>query len=353
MTLTNSVQEAKFVIPLPPIEEQRRIVTKLDELMAFCDQVEVGQTEREKSRDTLVAAANYHLNHEEGPKDFQGYSAFYISHLPRLTESLDHLRILRTTLISLAVRGQLEPQNAKDEPASRLLERIKIEKAELGVGVESKKNRLPTKPCATFSLPSTWCWAALGDLSIDFRYGTSTKCSYEPTGVPVLRIPNVIGGRIDLTDIKYGSLNEKEIKDLSLQLGDLLIVRSNGSLNLVGRPALVGRSAVGFCYAGYLVRVRPSTKNIDGHYLLLALGSAHVRDQIEIPIRTAVGLKNVNATELSSLLVPVPPLAEQHRIVAKVDALMALCEELDRRLSDGRRLSTKLLESVLYDSLNR
>ena len=147
-------------------------------------------------------------------------------------------------------------------------------------------------------------------------------------------------------------MTEREANDLRLQLGDILIVRSNGSLNLVGRPALVEAQAVGFCYAGYLVRVGPALFISITHYLVLALNTAHVRDQIEIPIRTTVGLKNVNATELSGLTIPLPPLAEQHRIVAKVDELMALCDRLETQLTIVQTESRRLLEAAVHEALN-
>ena len=228
------------------------------------------------------------------------------------------------------------PQDANDEPASELLKIIQAEKARLVKAGEAKGLKqyfVAAGIDKPFNIPKTWLWISLGDIAFGFRYGTSVKCSYEPTGEPVLRIPNVDHGRINIEHLKFGALSVREAEDLRLQLGDILMVRSNGSLNLVGRPALVESHAVGFCYAGYLVRVRASTIHLDSRYLLLALNTTHVRDQIEIPIRTTVGLKNINARELSNLTIPLPPLAEQHRIVSKVDELMAVCDRLEVKLT--------------------
>ena len=177
------------------------------------------------------------------------------------------------------------------------------------------------------------------------------KCSYEPTGEPVLRIPNISKGRINIDDLKYGPLLEREALELRLQVGDILMVRSNGSLSLVGRPALVEAHVAGYCYAGYLVRVRTSDLDLYSRYLVLALSTTDVRNQIEIPIRTTVGLKNVNATELSELTLPLPPLAEQHRIITKVDELMALCDQLERRLIFTQSENYNLLKAVLNQAL--
>ena len=110
------------------------------------------------------------------------------------------------------------------------------------------------------------------------------------------------------------------------------MIRSNGSLGIVGRSAVVTPDAEGMSFAGYLVRLRTLTEQLNIRYVWLALNSYAVREQIERPIRSAVGLKNVNLTEFSNLSFWLPPLAEQHRIVAKVDELMTLCDRLEANL---------------------
>lgn len=344
-----------FQISIPPVTEQHRIVAKVNELMTMCDLLEKADDERERRRKQLTAASHHHLNNGANLEALRTHSFFYINYLPRLTAQPEQIPSLRRTILSLAVRGQLVPQSPTDEPASELLQRIQAEIAHLvSAGEVKEQKRFDAGRSATeaFDIPQPWVWVSLGQVAFGFRYGTSMKCSYERTGEPVLRIPNIDNGRISIDDLKFGPLPKREADELRLRLGDILMVRSNGSLNLVGRPALVEANAVGYCYAGYLVRVRTSNIYLDGRYLLLALSSAHVRDQIEIPIRTTVGLKNVNATELSSLTIPLPPLAEQHRIVAKVDELMALCDRLEAQLIEGQDETTHLLESVLHHALN-
>jgi hypothetical protein len=136
------------------------------------------------------------------------------------------------------------------------------------------------------------------------------------------------------------------------QLPHMLCV-TNMLLHGIENPSFVRRdNTLARPYISYLVRVRTSTKHLKTRYLVLALQSRVVRDQIEIPIRTTVGLKNVNATELSCLTIPLPPLAEQHRIVAKVDELMTLCDQLEDRLTTAQTESSRLLESILHNALN-
>ncbi len=340
---------------VPPLAEQGRIVAKVDELMALCDRLEATQRERETRRDRLTTASHHHLNNGGNSEAFRKHSHFYIKHFPRLTARPEQIPALRRSILSLAVRGQVVSQNPTDEPASVLLKRLRAEIERLVSAGEAKEQkrfeegRSATEP---YVIPQTWVWVSLGQVAFGFRYGTSMKCSYERTGEPVLRIPNIDNGRINVEDLKFGPLPKREADALRLRLGDILMVRSNGSLNLVGRPALVESNTVGYCYAGYLVRVRTSNIYLDARYLLLALSSAHVRDQIEIPIRTTVGLKNVNATELSSLMIPLPPLEEQHRIVAKVDEMMAVCDRLEAQLTTAQAESGRLLEAILHGALS-
>jgi type I restriction enzyme S subunit len=344
-----------FPMLLPPLAEQLRIVARVNELMALCDRLEAARDEQERRRDRLVAASSCHLNNGANSEDFCGYARFYLNHLPRLITRIEHLSEFRKTILNLAMRGKIVPQNLGDEPASELLKRIQLEMAhstKASAAKERSNLEAAGRKDEQFEIPCTWLWVSLNQISFGFRYGTSVKCSYEKAGEPVLRIPNIVNGGIRVEDLKFGLLAKREADELRLRLGDILMVRSNGSLNLVGRAALVEANAVGYCYAGYLVRVRTSPTHLDTRYLTYALNASYIRDQIEKPIRTTVGLKNVNATELGRLMISLPPLDEQHRIVAKITELMGLCDELEVHLSNARTESRKLLEAVLHGTLS-
>ena len=350
----NDSDFAMLPLALPPLAEQHRIVAKVNELMALLDRLEEAQAERERRRDRLAASALHHLSNGAHDETFREHARFYLNQLSRLTVRCEQIPVLRQTILNLALRGQLVPQDPRDEPASEILKQIDAERARLikaGGAKEQKQARTIPPDHFPFDVPQNWCWVSLGQIAYGFRYGTSVKCAYEATGEPVLRIPNIENGRITTEDLKFGPLSKREAEDLRLQLGDILMVRSNGSLDLVGRAALVEADTVGYCYAGYLVRVRTSVKYLDTGYLLLALTTTHIRNQIEVPIRTTVGLKNVNATELSNLAIPLAPLAEQRRIVAKVDELMSLCDRLEALLTTTRTESRCLLEAVLHRAL--
>jgi hypothetical protein len=141
----------------------------------------------------------------------------------------------------------------------------------------------------------TWRTETLGNLALDVRYGTAAKCHYEPRATPVLRIPNVAAGRIDIRDLKYGVFGTPDIKKLSLKEGDLLVIRSNGSPDLVGRVAVVDTQAVGYLFAGYLIRMRLDETKVLPDFVSFAFEAPSIRsmvsggrlrrDSVSVPLR--------------------------------------------------------------------
>lgn len=340
------------LVPLPPLAEQHRIVAKVDELMVLCDRLEAARAEREAVRDRLTAASLARLNATD-PETFTDESRFVLGPFPAITARPDQIKNLRQTIINLAVQGKLCHQVPGDAPASSLLSRIHERRGALS----GRKRRLAQKTEAAATaeadsgVPAGWAWTCLGDLALDIRFGTSKKCAHEPIGTPVLRIPNVSGGHVSLADLKFGPLTETEKADLALQVGDLLIIRSNGSLDIVGRAAEVTPAAVGMSFAGYLVRVRLAATEVLPRYIWLCLHSSEVRDQVEKPIRSAVGLKNVNSSEIAALRFRLPPLEEQKRIVARVSELTSLCDRLALSLALEQTRRDQLLEALLRQTL--
>ena len=264
---------------------------------------------------------------------------------------------LRQAILQQAVEGKLCEQDPTDEPASVLLEKINAEKEKLSAEKKIKKQKeLPpiTEEEKPFVLPYGWEWCKLGTLLSDLKYGTSSPCDYNSTNTPVLRIPNIdtTSNSLDLGDLKYGKLKESEVLEYQLKNGDILIIRSNGSASLVGRAALVNNIKHQLCYAGYLIRIRTFERVIDARFLINVLNCRFLRSSIEIPIRTTTGVKNINSSEVSNLLIPLPPLAEQQRIVEKVDKLMALCDELEQEVTSAKKYASQLMEAVLQEAFS-
>ncbi|MEI7910839.1 MAG: restriction endonuclease subunit S [Verrucomicrobiota bacterium] len=332
-----------FPFPLPPLAEQKRIVAKVDELMALCDRLDAQQQERATRHADLARASLARFAAAPTPANLH-----FLFHKSYTITPAD----LRKSILTLAVQGKLVPQDPNDEPANRLIDRILKLRQKFAQGQRAKVvKRLRILDSTSFdhNIPDLWTWCRLGELVLDFRYGTSRKCARNASGVPVLRIPNIQSGRIDSTDLKFTDMPPSEFNELRLQKGDVLLVRSNGSESLVGRSAVASVEDERFAYAGYLVRARIPQKEIFSPYLHLALSTPSVRNQIESPIRTTSGVKNINTTELSNLVLSLPPLAEQRRIVVKVDQLMALVDELETQIAASRATANNLLEALVAE----
>lgn len=196
-------------------------------------------------------------------------------------------------------------------------------------------------------LPSGWSSSSVGEVLESLKYGTATKCGYEKRGVPVLRIPNVVSGKIDQTDLKFAELPAKEVNQLQLTAGDILLVRSNGSVSLVGRSAIVGKDQKGFAYAGYLIRLRPNRTKIEPEFLNLALASYDVRVQIELEARSTSGVNNINTEEVQVLHFLLPPLPEQQEIVRRVENCFKLADRLEARFAEGQKRVESITRAIL------
>ena len=163
-----------------------------------------------------------------------------------------------------------------------------------------------------------WNSSTVGDVVESVKYGTAVKCRYETKGTPVLRIPNIKDGAVSQQDLKFAKLDKRELESLSLEAGDVLIIRSNGSLSLVGCAALVSKADAGFAYAGYLIRLRPRRETVDSAFLTHMINSPIIRPQIDLAAHSTSGVNNINSEELRNLCFRLPPIAEQRQIVRRV-----------------------------------
>ena len=360
--------------PLPPLAEQHRIVSKVDELMGLCDQLEAAQTAREQSRDRLVAACLHRLNSPADTAEtdtpdlpaqrtdtFRDHARFVLEHLPRLTTCPEHIKQLRQTFLNLAARGKLVPQDSADEPASELLKRIQTEKERFANNRVIK--RLKVTPLidtaeVPFFLPETWVWVRLGDLLLgDSQNGYSKKPDDAIDGIPILRIS---AGTVRKDGIVaeeehklIGGIQPTHQEQYQLQPGDLLACRFNGNRSFVGRLSLyLGYLGIKPIYPDKLIRLRLLSGFVLPKLVRCFAESSVVRRDIEGYCATTVGNRGISASNLKEVKIPLPPLAEQHRIVARVDELMALCDQLEAQLTTTEADSRRLLEAVLHEALN-
>ena len=340
---------------LPPLAEQRRIVAKVDELMALCDRLEVARAEREATRDRLSAASLARLNAPDpDPDTFQNHAAFALENLAPLTTRLDQIKGLRQTILNLAACGKLVEQDPNDEPTGEALERIRIEREGL---VQRKIIRLerPLAKIGTdeppFEIPLQWQWKRIGEVALFTQYGTSTKSIPSEQGVPVLTMGNIQDGVVVWGNEKKIPATSDEFPALFLKQFDLLYNRTN-SAELVGKTGIYLGEDDCKTFASYLIRVQLSKTSSSPRYMNLVMNAPVFRETQIIPlIKKQTGQANVNGTALKNMLVPLPPLPEQHRIVAKVDELMALCDRLEINLGIADTGRQHLLESLLRDVL--
>ena len=345
---------AAYLFPLPPLAEQHRIVVKVDELMALCDRLETARTERETTRDRLAAASLARLNEPDpDPAVFQNHAAFTLDNLIPLTTRPDQIKALRQTTLNLAVRGKLVEQDPNDEPASELLQRIEVEKARLvKAKVIGEQKALPCLADAetSFELPKGWVWTRLGHLSQFVTSGSRDWAKhYSNEGAIFVRMGNLSKDhyhlRLDQIQRVRPPANSEGTRT-RLEGGDICI-SITGDVGMLGLiPDGFGESYINQHTA--MVRPMPEMK---GRYLAEMFRSPFAQGQFNEPQR---GVKNsFRLTDVTRFAVPLPPLTEQHRIVAKVDELMALCDRLEESLTTGDHTRRRLLDVLLHEALEQ
>jgi len=341
----NADKARQLPVPLAPLAEQQRIVAKVDELMALLDWLETARTAREATRDRLAAASLARLTAPETEaEDFPAHARFVLDALPALTARSDQIKQLRQTILNLAVRGKLVKQDLVDEPASELLKRIAAEKARLLRAGEIKKKAAkdPEIVGATHELPESWCWVSLGTA---FLYDAGAKCE------PKLLNPSL--WLLELEDIEKETgrllariaVTDRESKSTKSKFhpGDVLYGKLRPYLTKVLVADEPGYSTT------EIVAIRPYIP-LCSEYCALALRRPDFMDYVT---RLGQGTKMPRLRTEDAVVspFPLPPLAEQRRIVAKVDQLMALLDRLEASLATADITRQRLLKALLHEAL--
>ena len=195
----------------------------------------------------------------------------------------------------------------------------------------------------------------LGDYIETPRYGTSKKCSYDDgrDRTAVYRIPNIEhkNGRISHDDIKYAQFTESELDGIRLQQGDILIIRSNGSVSLVGRAAMVCDANITGTFAGYLMRLRISEpETLLPKFLLLFLQSHQARIYIENKAKSTSGVHNINSTEISDLQMPLYDPDTQYAIIEAIESRLSVCDSIEQTVDTALQQAEAMRQSILKDA---
>ena len=330
-------------IALPPLPEQRRIVAKVDELMALCDRLALQQQERETRHAALARASLARFADAPTPANLN-----FIFHKSYALTPAD----LRKSILTLAVQGKLVPQDPNDEPADELIARLEREVPRLAKqqGVRSPKN-IPPLASDNFphDIPESWRWSRIGNLALLIDYGTSQKSHSDSSKVPVYRMGNIVGGRLLDENLKYVDASIDDLPGLYLKTDDILFNRTN-SYELVGKTGIFAGRDDTATFASYLIRIRLPSTLLFPKFYSVAMNAQYFRQtQIEPEVVQQCGQANFNGTKLASTVVPIPPLAEQRRIVAKVEQLMALVDALETQLAASRATAANLLSALVAE----
>ena len=247
---------------------------------------------------------------------------------------------LRQKILDLAIRGKLVPQDPNDEPASVLLERVRAEKERL---IKEGKIKRDKKDSAIFcgddklhygqfDIPASWEWVELGTVC-ELSNGISKRKSNDGTSTIVLRLADLDDEIINLASPRMILLSDREIAQYKLDKGDLLFVRVNGSKPNVGKSYVFENDGT-VAYCDHLMRGRVSASSVNSNYLRLALRSTFSRMYINSLTVTTAGQNTISQGSLCSIIFPLPPLAEQQRIVASIESAFTLIDEIERNKND-------------------
>ncbi|PYE38459.1 restriction endonuclease subunit S [Psychrobacter fozii] len=342
-----------FEIPIPPLAEQKRVVAKVDELMMLCDQLEQQTESSIDAHATLVEVLLATLTDSADADELAQNWARISEHFDSLFTTEQSIEALKQTVLQLAVMGKLVPQNPEDEPASVLLEKIAEEKERL---IEDKKIK-PRKALPPieneeklFDLPLGWEWCRLDDICDGITSGsTPPKSSFiDETGIPYLKVYNIRNQKIDFEYqpqfIEEG-YHSSSLKRSQLCPGDVI-------MNIVGPPlgkiAIIPDTYPQWNCNQAIVMFRPFISDLN-KFIYTYLVSGMFLDKIAL-IGTA-GQDNISVTKSRSILLPTPPLAEQLRIVAKIDELMVICDQLKLSLKQSQETQVQLTDALVDRAL--
>lgn len=346
--IIGGVSIAKFVeipIPLPPLDEQHRIVAKIDQLMARCDALENLRNEREKKRLATHAAALSQLLDPTSNGSADDAWAFITQHFGDLYAAKENVTELRKAILQLAVMGKLVPQNPDDSPASELLKEIESEKKRLVKEGKIKAAKLPPETNVEgvpHELPAGWAWATLGEISLKVSDGFHHTPRKEVDGIKYISATHIYNGRIDWDSNLF--VSEKEYLDLYKKVaqgfGDILIVNRGAGC---GDAAIVDSNEK-YCFQNAAIIGFDQTR-LCGGYILRYLHSS--RDHFLKRFIQGGAQPMLSNRLIATHLIAIPPFAEQHRIVAKTNQLMSLCDMLELHIANATTKQSELLDALM------
>jgi len=333
-----AINDGDFFIglfPLPPLAEQKRIVAKIDQLMATCDALEQLRNNRQQKRLDIHTAAITRLLDAGNPGDAEVAWTFLQKHFGELYSVKGNVAELRKAILQLAVMGKLVPQDPDDQPASELLKEIEAEKKRLVKEGKIKAPKLLPEiktEDVPYAVPKGWEWVRLGALVQIINGRAYKQQELLETGVPVLRVGNLF------TSNKWYFSDLALEDDKYIDNGDLIFAWSASF-----GPFIWDGGKVIYHYHIWKLSIFHELKVYKNYVFQYLLGKT------ESIKRSGNGIAMMHMTKerMELLPIPLPPLAEQKRIVAKIDELMTLCVTLESQIDKATVKQTALFDAVL------
>ncbi len=341
----------QFLIPVPPLAEQSRIVTRVEELMRLCDALEAkGQLEVAQHAqlvNTLLAT----LIESETPAQLTENWQRIASHFDLLLDRPQAVDALEQTILQLAVRGLLVPQDPQDQPASALLKKIRLEKDRLIAQGKLKRDK-PLPPIAEdeqpFALPPGWEWVRVSDV-VEMLNGYAFKSEwFKQTGVRLLRNLNVSHGCVDWS--QPAAIDAKaatEFQQFALQAGDIVLSLDRPIISTGLKYAVIQDSDLPCLLLQRVARLAPNAKLVSADFVALWLQSDMFVGTID-PGRSN-GVPHISTKQVGEMAFALQPRPEQSRIVTRVAQLRSLCADLRQRLSASQSTQAHLAEALVQD----
>ena len=341
----------RIPVGLPSLAEQSRIVARVEELMRLCDALEAkGQLEATQHAQ-LVSTLLGTLTESETPEELADNWQRIATHFDLLLDRPEAVDALEQTVLQLAVRGLLVPQDTQEEPASALLKRIRFAKNNLIAEGKTKRDK-PLTEISTderpFASPAGWEWVRLGDLvlvSSGVTLGRKTAIP-SPVLLPYLRVANVQRWHLNLSSMKEVVIDNSEIERFKLVSGDLLITEG-GDWDKVGRTS-IWRDELPTClHQNHVFKARGTSTEWSPVWAELFLNSSIARNYFASSAKQTTNLASINMTQLKDCVFPVPPVSEQSRIVTRVTQLRRMCAELRQRLTAASERQSQLAQCLV------
>ena len=321
-------------VGLPPLAEQHRIVARVEELMKLCDALEQSGRLAEEQHARLTATLFDALAASESAHALAENWQRIAEHFDLLLDRPETVDALEQTVLQLAVRGLLVSQDASEGTGDDLLERHV--RAARTSGKRARTELLPlTQEDGPFIIPPAWAWTRFGevaDVSGGVTLGRKGALA-QPVTLPYLRVASVQRGKLNLSaEVKTVAIDTAELPRFQLKFGDLLITEG-GDWDKVGRTC-IWREEIATClHQNHVFKARGHTSEWLPAWGELYLNSADARAYFAASAKQTTNLASINMTELRNCMFPLPPVAEQQRILARVEELRSLCAQLRKRLT--------------------